>query len=188
MPQPVDFTSVVDLPETFQQRLATSNVAYTSLDFLIELRHGPVFHDHRVTRRAPVKPEHLHVKIHTNGRGKFAGWICPHAQARGRGPSGIAPLAHDMYVVDCQADNLFDALFKIGILVRIKDGTWADEQVGVKAPGRPNKMIFRPAVNAAMVVSSGPSSPIRRSTASGSLSPCDIAILVFLRWLKIIKP
>ena len=32
-------------------------------------------------------------------------------------------------------------------LVRIKDGTWADEQVGVKAPGRPNKMTFRPAVN-----------------------------------------
>ena len=100
MPQPVDFASAVDLPETFQQRLAAGNVAYTALGFLIELRHDPVFHNHRIARRAPVKPERFRVKIHANGRGQFAGRICPHAQARGRGPGGIAPLAHDMHVVD----------------------------------------------------------------------------------------
>ena len=93
MPQPVDFASVGDLPETFQQLLAPGNVADTALGFLIELRQDPVFHDHRITRRAPVKPEHLYVKIHTNSRGKFAGWIGPHTQTGSRGPRGIAPLA-----------------------------------------------------------------------------------------------
>ena len=86
--------------KTNKTTLCAGNIAGAALGFAVELGHDTIFHDHRLARRATVKPEHFHVEIHANGRGERAGRICPHAQTRSRGPGGLAPLAHDMHVID----------------------------------------------------------------------------------------
>src|SRR5918996_752995 len=53
-----------------------------------------------------------------------------------------------------------------------KPGTCLAEQVGVKAPGRAKATTFLPGANSSSVVTGlGPSGPIMRSVAWGTLSP-----------------
>src|SRR5215471_3339444 len=53
-----------------------------------------------------------------------------------------------------------------------KPGTCLAEQVGVKAPGRAKATTFLPAGNSSSVVTAlGPSGPIMRRVALGTLSP-----------------
>ena len=61
-------------------------------------------------------------------------------------------------------------------LVRIKLGTWAEWQVGVKAPGTAKITTLRPLTLSAMATGSGPDAPSWTNVASGRVSPTVMVI------------
>src|SRR5450432_1094157 len=65
----------------------------------------------------------------------------------------------------------------IAASLAMKPGRWFLWQVGVKAPGRPNRTTFLPLKNSPVVTGRGPSLVMRRNVASGRESP----ILIVMR-------
>ena len=73
-------------------------------------------------------------------------------------------------------------------LVRMKLGTCAEWQVGVKAPGTAKRATLRPLSLSASATASGPFSPIFTSVASGSLAPVEIVMTSLTLGLRFAVP